>query len=468
VENVSMRDYEGFGGFGISSRQDVEELNKALTAGSQMPRMNGGGALQVESLEQTLRILTYTHKHIRFWKDIPKLPAFSTVEEYTTQSTYGGDTGMFTNEGELPQVQDANYERKTALVKFLGTQREVSHVMTLVKPAHGNVLALETQNGANWLLERLERALFSARSDSVPQAFDGIDKQITDDALAEANNVFDLRGGILTQDAVEEATNTVVENYGLPTDIYAAPRCISEFVKQYYPAQQFHYPFPTDGKVGMSVKEIETQAGSVKLKGNIFLRSAKNNGSRKAPSAATAVRAPTAPTAGNFGAIAAGVATSKFGAADIGVYQYKVSAINRFGESAGSQETSGVTTTAALDVIDLTITDGGGADPATGYRIYRSRVGGAAGSEELIAEIPRIGAAATTVWRDSNFYLPGTSKGYMVQMDLQNLAFKQLAPMLKIPLATLAASIRWMQLLYGTPIVYSPRKNIIFRNLKDQ
>jgi hypothetical protein len=56
----------------------------------------------------------------------------------------------------------------------------------------------------------------------------------------------------------------------------------------------------------------------------------------------------------------------------------------------------------------------------------------------------------------------------MVQMDLQNLAFKQLAPMLKIPLATLAASIRWMQLLYGTPIVYSPRKNIIFRNLKDQ
>jgi len=39
--------------------------------------------------------------------------------------------------------------------------------------------------------------------------------------------------------------------------------------------------------------------------------------------------------------------------------------------------------------------------------------------------------------------------------------------MIKIPLATIAASIRWMQLLYGTPIVYAPLKGRIFYNVKD-
>ena len=98
---------------------------------------------------------------------MPKTPAFSTSEEYNIQTSYGSENGVFTLEGELPQSQDASYERRVALVKFLGTTREVTHPMTLVRPAHGNVIALETQNGAIWLLERLERALFSGRSDTI-------------------------------------------------------------------------------------------------------------------------------------------------------------------------------------------------------------------------------------------------------------------------------------------------------------
>jgi len=81
--------------------------------------------------------------------------------------------------------------------------------------------------------------------------------------------------------------------------------------------------------------------------------------------------------------------------------------------------------------------------------------------------IPRISGAATTTYVDLNLNLPSTSNSFMLQMNLQNLSFRQLAPMIKIPLATLAASVRWMQLLYGTPIVYSPRRNVIFINVLD-
>jgi hypothetical protein len=461
---VSMKDYEGFNGFGMAPQQDVEELNKALSAGYQSPRTDGGNALRVESLEATLRVLTYNQAHIKMWRDIPKLPAYSTSEEYTLQRSYGGESGAFTMEGELPQVQDSNYERRVALVKFLGTQGEVTHPMTLVKPAHGNVIALETQNKAIWLMERLERSLFAGRASLIPQSFDGIDEQVQTDPIAQAANVIDLRGGVITEDRMEEATNIVVESYGVSTDFYGAPRTLSDAVKQFYPKERYNQPYPANGRVGMAINSILTQAGEINLKTVVFLRSGKNNGVKKAPSAATAVRAPGAPTV-----VAAAVSTaagSLFAADDIGTFQYKVSAMNRFGESAAAQESGGVAVAAAGDGNDLTITPNGAGEPATAFRIYRSRVGGVAGTEEIIDEVPNSGAA-TTVYRDINRYLPGTSRAYLAQMNTQALSFRQLAPMLKIPLATMAASIRWMQLLYGTPIVYAPQKFVIFINVQD-
>lgn len=463
---VSMRDYEGFGGFGQGSAQEVEELNKALTAGYGSGRGSGGGALRVESLEATLRVLTFNQAHVKFWRDIPKLPAFSTVEEYTVQTSYGGETGMFTREGELPQVQDSAYDRRSALVKFVGTQREVTHPMMLVRPAHGNVIALETQNGAIWLMERLERALFFGRSDTIVESFDGIDKQISDDPVANNLNVIDLRGGALTEDKIEEATNIIVEGYGVATDLYLSPRAMSDMTKQFFPKQHIGIPSAVNGTIGMSIGKIQTQAGLINLKPDIFLRSGKNNGVKRAPTSSTAIRAPVTPT-GVVAAAASSATGSQFTTADVGTFQYKVSAINRFGESAAVQEPGGIVV-ASGDGIDLTITNGSDtADATTGYRIYRSLVNGAAGSEQLIREVPRGGGAATTVIRDLNADLPNTSRAYLIQMNLQTLAVKQLAPMMKIPLATLAASIRWMQLIYLTPIVYQPRKIICFKNVAD-
>lgn len=460
--HVGLSDYEGLTGFGLLPTTDTEEIQKALSAGYQAPRHDGGSALRVESLEATLRILTFSQGHVKLWKDIPKLPAYSTSEEYTVQTSYGGENGPFTREGELPQVQDAAYERRVELVKFLGTQREVTHPATLVRNAYGNIIARETQNGAIWLMERMERNLFRGQASVIPECFDGIDEQILRDPFASANNVIDLRGGPLTEDAIEEATNIVVENYGLSSALYLAPRAHSDMSKQFYSRQRGTFG-DANGRIGYSAKLMETNAGDIALRGDIFLRSGKNNGVKTASAAATSVRAPTAPT---VAAAAGSNAGSLFGSADAGTYQYKVAALNRFGESAGAQLGGGVAVTSGQGVT-LTITDGGGADAATGYRIYRSKVGGAVGSEQFVLDIPRPSGAPTTAFVDVNQFLPGTSRAYLLQMNLQSLSFRQLAPMMKIPLATLAASIRWMQLIYGTPIVYAPRKNLIFINVAD-
>lgn len=461
---VSLKDYEGMAGFGMNPFGMIEDVNKALSAGYQNPGQMGGAALRMESLEATLRIVTFTQANIKLWRALPKLPAFSTVEEYTIQTNYGGDQGIFTREGELPQASDAAYERKVAQVKFMGIQKEITHPQMLVRPAHGSVLALETQNGAVALLEQIERKLFTGRSDVVPEEFDGLFKQITDDPQAASQNILDMRGGPLTEDALEEGANLVIEGYGVPTDLYLAPRALSDVSKQFYPRERVNLPAAIDGKVGLAVNAMQTNAGLVAFQNDIFLRSGKNNGIKTAPSSSTAQRAPSAPTVAavdNAGAIAG----SKWRAADAGNYFYRATAVNRFGESAAGN--SGSVTVAATDSVTVTITDGGGTDGATGYNIYRTAVGAAVGTAQFMVSVPRVGAAATTAFTDLNLNIPGTSLAYLLQMNLQNLSFRQLAPMIKIPLATLAASVRWMQLIYGTPIVYSPRRNVIYMNVLD-
>lgn len=476
---VSLRDYEGIQGFGISSFQQVEELNKALSAGNQNPPTSGGNVLRVESLEATLRVVTFTLGHIKFWKNIPKLPAFSTVEEYNRLTDYGTDAGAFTNEGDLPEAQDSTYERKTALVKFLGVQGEVTHPMTLVRPAHGNVIALETQNKAIWLVERLERALFTGRSDMITQEFDGLFKQILDGVsvsvpvtdLYDATDVLkagaetviiDKRGQPLLENDLETAANYVIQNYGTPTDLYLAPQAMSDVSKQFYPRERVNLPFPSEGKVGLAIKSFESNAGPVQFQPDIFLRSGRNGGVKTVPAAATSAKAPSAPTLA--AAAPSADAKSMFKAADAGVYQIIVTAVNRFGESVGSAATA--VTLAAGESVVMTITDGGGTNGATAYKIYRTQLAGQAAAlaqyETTVAK-----AGATTPWTERNWWIPGTSMAPLIQNNLQNYSVRQLAPMMKIPLATIAASIRWMQLIYLTMILYTPKKNVLFINVRD-
>ena len=95
---VGISDYEHIDGFGLSTWEQVSELNKALAAGYDIPATSGGisgSALRVESLESSLKVITFQMQHIKFWQKVPKLPAFSTVEEYNQLRSYGGDGGAF-------------------------------------------------------------------------------------------------------------------------------------------------------------------------------------------------------------------------------------------------------------------------------------------------------------------------------------------------------------------------------------
>ena len=220
--------------YGSSSQEEVAMLNKALEAtditGRQTTNLTdaSGAPLKVESLERTLKHLTFRESDIVLWKNLPKKAAYNTVEEYNQLASYGADRGGFTNEGELPDEEDSIYIRRAQLVKYLGVTKSVTHQMTLVNTMVGNIMERTIKDGTLWILRKLNKSLYFGNSDIIPQEFNGLLAQQLQsdawsglDAYLNSENVIDLRGRALNEDPIETAANSIVENYGLGTELYA-------------------------------------------------------------------------------------------------------------------------------------------------------------------------------------------------------------------------------------------------------
>jgi len=345
----------------------------------------------------------------------------------------------------------------------MGVTRSVSHVMSLIRPAHSNVIAQETVNGTAWLLRQVERALFLGDSTMIPQQWDGLLKQITAGAPLPTLNVIDMRGRAMSEDAINDGALIVKAepNYGRATDLYMADGAFSDLAKGFYPAERIPLN-PAgwqNGMVGLNIQGFFSQFGPIKFNPDTFLQfgpvapSAAAGPSGKRPSLPTESVAPAEVALG-------GGETSAFIASDTGAYYFKVCAINRYGRSAAVTMTGPLSVTTAKKVT-MTVADG--SDAGTAFELYRSAKDGAATTCRKMKTVARAGA--TTVLTDWNLDLPGTSQAFLIQQNLEFFSFKQLAPFIKIPLATVSTAIRWMQLIYGTPVVYAPGRAVVYKNV---
>lgn len=460
---VSFADYEGIEGFGNAGATEVYDLQKALKAGAatSIPGTavpGDGFTLKPESLERTLYNVSFRMEHIQFWKSLDKIPAYNTVEEYSRLREYGNGLAAFVEEGELPPEDDATYSREFDVVKFMGTTRKVTHVMQTVRTHIGNVIAQETINGTMWLLERVERALFFGDDSLVPQEFNGIFTLLA--RYLPTDNVIDMRGKPMDQDAVEEAAHIVraAPNYGVPTDLWMSDGAFSDLARSFYPTQRSALPASTDGTVGFVVDKMRTQAGVVRFNSDVFIQPGR---AAVATGMGDVSKRPAIPTLGTGAAGALGGGeTSKFLAADAGDYIYKVVARNRYGVSAPVSVNAGVAITiAANQKVTFTITNSSPA--ATCYIVYRTEKNGTEAKE--ITQVAATAGAVT--FSDFNNELPGCTKACLLQQNRENLVIKQLAPFTRIPLATIDLSTRWAQVIYLVLTLHTPRKNVLFKNV---
>lgn len=442
-------------GFGEASMAELAELKKALEIGYTDPGTNPE-ALRVESLDATLKLLTYQAQHIKLWNRIPKTDAASTVEEFNRLSAYGSDGGGFVASGALPEEEDSTYARASELVKYIGTTRSVHHPATLVRTVPADLIGQETQNGALWVMGKANHALYYGDSDAVPLQWNGLMKQIIDGG----GHVIDCAGAALTSGNLEDAAQLVADNFGMVTSMFSGTKVFHDFSDTYNLYQRFAAPGGTPGVIGTPVTGFRTLSGLINFEPDVFCKAGSTP-----PTAATSTKAPNAPTLAE--GTPASNTLSKFVAADAGAYKYQVTAVNQYGESAPCAISTGAAIGTGEDQ-DLTITDGGGTYEATAYKIYRTEKDGAT-CYYTNYTLPRDAVAgvyqATTAWTDVNEWRPRTMVGLVLDLSIQSLTFRQLLPMIKMNLAIIAPALRWMQLLYGTPIVFAPKKNVVVKNI---
>lgn len=454
------------GGFAEGSVQQLEELNKALgtgTEGEAYGDYNDMSALRPQSLEGTLKVVTAKQEHIKFWKELNKKQAYNTVEEFNVLDSYGGDSSPFFTEGGLPNEEDSNYIRQSTMVKFLGTTRVVTHPATLVRNTVGDIVAREQTNGTLWLLQQLERALFFADSSLDALQFDGLLAQVRNFVTGKAyenQHIIDLRGGIIDENILEDGATCIADNYGSGNlKLHLTNQVHKDFSKLITGAngRQKVYMSNNPGQImlGQPVRGYSANTADIDFSNNIFL---KPNGAPRPASQKGAPGVPTLPVSGELEAVAD--ETSKM---EAGTYHYFVASKNSDGESAPVHVGSVAVTSGQR--ADITINRVNTDPVAKTYRVYRGVTSDP--TKALFAfEVKDAGNGATQVISDRNFDIPGSHTAFLVDMDGEEvLTWKSLAPLMKLPLARISASERFMILLYGMLQVYNPRRIVVFKNI---
>jgi hypothetical protein len=311
--------------------------------------------------------------HIRLWKAVPKQPAYNTVEEFNQVQSYGQnpDAG-FIGESDLPESDDSTYQRKYAVVKFMGTTRKVSYVASIIRPAHANLVAMETVNGTMHLLRMLEKQLFDGDSALQALQFDGFDKLIV--SQSPAGNIIDLRGKPLSEDILTDGALTVHDapNYGTPTHLFLNPKVKADLCKTFFPKER-HDTFSktNNGMVGLDIKGFTSPAGDVAFESDTFI----TDGGAPTPAVGDATKIPGTPTI-STGPTSPSDGASLFGADDGGNYCVHVQACNRYGRSAAVYVGGAPFAVSSGDKITFGVTPGVGGS-VDWWEVFRSPVGGA-------------------------------------------------------------------------------------------
>jgi len=463
---------------GLVTPEDVDNLQKALTAGyggaGKPTELTGGGVIQTESLETTLKSVTFDMKNLKMWPAITIDKASNLFEQYNRLTSYGSDSAPYIGEGGAPQEEDSTYVRDGQRIVFFGTRRKVSHQQTLVKTTVGDVVAQYAKEGTMHLLKNVERELYWGHAHFVDAlgaqdggiaalpvnsiAMSGLLQQLLRgdaDSQHQAGDfegygsfqsiARDLSGQVMTQDDVEELAVILLENFGQPTEIHVEPLALSSFVRQFYP--QFRSaPGLANQTVGYDVSKVQTTAGAMDLKPNLFLRPRG-----KARDKAVNANCPAAP------ALVVASALAGQGDLEAGSYIYRVTAVNDFGESAPT--TLAAVVAADGDAVDLNLPSA-----PTGtkyYKVYRSAAGGAASTAQFIGNY-RAGLGA---YVDAGAKRPGLGEAFMLDMSAECMRFKQLAPLSKINFAIVTTALEFAIVLYGALFVYTPRFNGVLKNV---
>jgi hypothetical protein len=489
--DISQFNPDLYNGFGISTDKEVQQLLKALevTAGqsTDISTYNSATALQPQSLEDSLVLLTAQESHASLWKNVPKGSATSTLEEYSVQTGYG-QQGGWVGQMETPEESDPNAQRKFGVMKFLRQQWKFSDVAGMVN----SITPIETwakQSSIQRLIRQANRSLYSGNSLLIPTEIDGFEYAIRTNGSSA--HVIDMRGAIPTQDVFDNAGQLIMDNFGNPNaKLFTSPaglNTINNIMKnngQNTTQRISQGQIGADGSIsiGTKVKDIHTAFGTLELVSDIYIGSeyeAKTVSRVPNPSnpqtlveGATSVRAPLTPVLTSVTPISSPVAGSKWstsgsGGRVAGAYRYRVQAKNQFGTSLATSA-SNAETVVSGGALDIVITPNpNSAYPATCFEVFSEAQPGT-GVYLYTGSVASNGLAPVT-FRDVNQKIPGTTCYFILDLTStgteRTFLLKRLAPVFSQEFAKIGM-YRWgVMNLYCVPQYYAPLRFVLIENV---
>lgn len=338
----------------------MSELKEALTAANV-------GALVQKQIDPLL--LEYQRRYAPLVRAITAQKWGST--RYNFNQRNGRVAGGFVTDGGARPVSTSQYAQNGFDMKNLQAVGAVTgYAEEVTRDLIGDLRAGEIEGAVQGLLWDIENAINwgvagATQFGPYPQ-FDGLDVQVstfsgsTQNAFDEAGTTLALRHLDILIDSVEQnASMPVADNSWMIVCSSTANSKISQLLT---PLQRFNGNTTSEIAPGLNVPTYR----DVPIVKTSFLSSHGQS--------MTAVTAATATTGGSMAA---------------GAYRYVVSAVvARMGETAASAEVS-ITTTGATSTVTLSFTPPAGYEGATAqhYKVYRTAVGGATGTETLLGYV---------------------------------------------------------------------------------
>jgi hypothetical protein len=476
--NTLFSPNQGFGGVQTSSVAEIMSLQKALrenteavmksTVGYPQQGVNFTGSLSPlvpQSIQGTLDSATLTMEDVVLWQMLRKVPALSTLHETTRINEHGnGYLDPFIAEGGIGPINETEYERLTIQIKYLAEHIELSDVSLLVgilgQKGMG-MLGERTQRGTLSLLDKVERSLVHSDSSLTPLAYDGIIKQVTDGA---PDNVTDMAGAVVTpQDLIAEVAKVRNEpNFGKTSVILCDHRshsALSSIATAHGRHDQFKVSPQNTIQWGSKKMTIVTSAGEVPIVSMPLINQRETANTIALGGSPPPALSGLTPTITNLGATAG----SLFLGTDAGAYRYQVVGVGDGGVTAPIS--LGPVTVAAGEAVRIKISDtlATGSSAFRYYRVYRSPIAGAAGTETYMGSYAVNNLGAPDSWLvDLNANRPSTSP--MLLLDLTEIQWVKLLDFLRRPLAQTVTAVPFLLMLFGALHLPTPKKHAVLTN----
>lgn len=441
----------------------TEATQKGMTTGHEINpfEQQDAAALRPEFLDDEITMLTWTENDLTFFHNVARRPSESTVAQYTVFSRHGevGPSRFVREIGVAPESQPTLRKKKVDM-KYLSDTKNVSLATQLVNNI-SDPMQIQTSDGIANIAKSIEWASFYGDSDLSDDPdrgsglqFDGLAK------LIDKDNVIDLEGQPLSEQALNYAAVTIAKGFGTPTDAFMPIGVQAEFINNHLQKQtQLTRDNSDNVNLGFRVQGFYSARGFIRLHGSTVMDIENILDDTYIPE-------PTAPAKPVVTAEVSTNAGGNFQEKHQKAQNYKVVVNTEGGQSAPSDVVS-ATVANRTDAVSLNIQVNGMHQQRPQYiNVYRQ--GTETDMYYLIERIPASEQDETgnIVFEDKNDNIPETADVFVGEMSPQVVHLFELLPIMRLPLAQLNASVTFSILWYGALALRAPRRFARIKNVE--